>query len=389
MTDTVPGHRDEVVERTGFLGWWDRLGRGQRTALVVVGVIVAVNIGLSALSGLVGSTPGGPVSSSFSTGDGGVKGWSELLQRQGHEVVRLRDHLADRDTGTNATVVLVDAYSLSSDDALALSRFVRDGGHLVAVGVGADDIVATLGGTSVEPERADGTVHPWLPVPEVDGVADVVGASDAWQVSGGVLPVAGGVDGDALVVVSDVGRGRVVGVADASVFQNQNLDRADNAALALAVVGGPKRPVVFVESVHGFDRSGLDAVPSSWRWAFGVLVLALGVGLWSAGTRFGTPEPDERELRPARQAHVDAVAADLGRVVSTPAEVVEPLVRAIAADHLDRLDRDDRELVTTPTGDLDHALAVGRLAAARRRAATGTVPRDRTPADPTNGGTRS
>lgn len=54
--------------RLGFAGWWDGLGRAQRIAAVAAALIVGVNVVLVALGTAVGQNPGGPVSSSFSTG---------------------------------------------------------------------------------------------------------------------------------------------------------------------------------------------------------------------------------------------------------------------------------------------------------------------------------
>jgi len=189
-------------------------------------------------------------------------------------------------------------------------------------------------------------------------------------------------------------------LADASVLQNHALDRADNAAFALGVArpagSAPGRTVTFVESVHGYANEGFGAVPSAWKWAALGAAVALVAGLWSAGARFGPPEPDTRALRPARREHVEAVAADLQRVAPGPAEAAAPLARsvrsALAADlglpddasgpvlaaQARAAGYDEGTLAAIDADDLDlhAALAVGALAASRRRAALGPAPAD-------------
>ena len=395
-----------MSDRTGFAGWWDRLGRGQRAALVVVGGVLALNLGLSGLSSVVGGTPGGPASSSFSTGSDGLRAWAELLARDGHTVDRHRGPLADRPLVAAETVVVVDPVHLTAAEARTYGRFVTGGGRLVLVGAGSAPLLGALTRTRPSTTFGHGYVVPWVPAPEVSGVRRVTGSDRRWTDLGGLVPVAGD-DIDPFVAVADVGRGRVVAVADAAVFQNRNLASADNAALSLAVVGPRSRPVVFVESVRTAAASGFDAVPSTWKRAAAAAALALAVGLWSAGARFGPPEPDRRRLRPARKDHVDALAADLARVVRTDAEAVEPLVastrRSLAelvgapadaspsalwsAGEAAGFDPSDLAALTHPVADPDHALQVGAVAAARQRADHGMTPVATVPTDPANGGT--
>lgn len=401
-------------DAAGLAGWWNRLGRGQRALVAVVGLVVVVNVLLAFLSGLVDNDPGGPISSSFSTGREGLEGWSDLLAREGRTVDRDRQELAGRAIDPRATLVVADPRHLSAGDARSLGRFVARGGRLVATGPGSASLVAALVGSRVGTTEAGGTARTWVPAAEVRGVRHVVGGHRGWTGGATMLPVAGTADGTPTVLLAELGQGRVVAVADTAVFQNRNLDRADNAALALAVVGPRTRPVAFVESLHGYSKQsgGLEAVPSSWKWALAGLALAFVLGAWSAGARLGGPEPDRRALRPPRQDHVDAVAADLDRVVRSDAEVVGPLVDATraalaasvgappdasaavlwAAGEAAGVDPGDLAVLTHPVQDLDHALQVGAIAAARQRAQHGLAPSpapDTVPTDPATGGPSS
>lgn len=404
----APGSSASNDAAGGAGGWWRRLGRGQRVVVVVLAVVVGANVALAALGGIVGKAPGGPVSSSFGTGRGGLRGWSELLARRGHRVDRLRGDLAGRVLDGSETVVLADPDpgDLSAADGRSLVSFLRRGGRLVLAGPTTGAIAQGLTGEDVVlASTSVGTVRVWVPAVETRGVTTLAGAEVAWSDRSGLLPVAGSGGGDPVVLIGEVGPGHLVAVADASVFQNRLLDRADNAAFALAVVGPRSRPVVFVESVHGYGVTGLAAVPSSWKWALAGLGLALVVGLWSAGARFGGPEPDRRQLRPARRDHVEAVAADLDRVVRSDAEVVAPLVASTRAALSERvgapadaspellwargrsagLDEVDLAALLQPVTGPGQAQRVGAVAADRQRAAHGIWPQE--PARDTGGGT--
>ena len=64
--------QDQTIKLSDF--------RGQRVVVGVVALLVAVNVGLAGLRSLVGGEPGGPVSSSFSTGADGLEGYADLLR---------------------------------------------------------------------------------------------------------------------------------------------------------------------------------------------------------------------------------------------------------------------------------------------------------------------
>lgn len=372
--------------------WWSRLSRPQRAVAGVLGFVVALNVGLAGLRSTIGGgDPGGPVSSSYSTGDRGMEAFADLAGATGHQVVRWRDRLQPGDLPTDATVVVADPASMSEDEYRAILRFVADGGRLVVAGANTEPLL----------QGATGTPVSWMAGPPVEGLhvegpADLVGAAERvggdeggrWDGADGLQVLASDDLGRPAVVAGPAGDGTVIALAGAELLHNDHLADDDNAALALGLVGGADRTLVFVESVHGFSATGIDALPSSWKWAAAGLALALAVGLWSAGSRLGPPEPQARALRPARLDHVRAVAADLDRVSTEPAHLVEPLLvdnRRALAERLrvapDASDavwsaaaRDagiDPSLVETAIErpqDLADALAVGRLAAERRRA---------------------
>ncbi|QXC61384.1 DUF4350 domain-containing protein [Aquihabitans sp. G128] len=316
-----------------FARWWRSLGRGQRVAAVVVAGVVLLNLALAGGQSLVGSEPGGPASSAFSTGAKGLEGYADLLRAEGHPVVRLQQRPTAADLPPEATVVLADPAGLSATSDRRLADFVAAGGRLVATGEDAAPLVAALTGTDLgwrEDDPVD-ALAVWLTV-DGTGAAQRIGGDDGgrWTDVGPLVPAAGA-DGRAALVVGDVGQGRVLALADTRPLQNASLARDDNAALALALAGPTGRRVVFVDAGAGSDGRGLAAVPVAWKWVAGLLAAALLVGIWSAGARFGPPEPQQRELRPPRKDHVDAVAADLDRVTPRPLDLAAALAEGEAA----------------------------------------------------------
>lgn len=310
---------------------WRSFSRTTRGILLAVAAVVAVNIAFSGLRSFTGGTPGGPTSSSYATGDDGLAAYAELLRRNGHEVTRLRVPVREaEELHRDDTLVLADPAEMEQAEADAVAAFVRDGGRLLAAGPESGPALRRLLGTGLAwSARRMGTARPVAPLPEVAGVGSVeAGKRGSWRSTGGGLPLLADDDGSVLAAVADVDRGRVVALADASVLHNALLDEAGNAAFGLAAAGGPSRVVRFAEEPHGFGRtSGLDALPSRWKWA---LLLGAVVGLawmWSKGRRFGPPDEVERELPPPRRAYVDAVAASLSKL-KRPNSAIAPLQQA-------------------------------------------------------------
>ena len=260
----------------------------------------------------VAPEPKGPPSSSYSTVPAGVAAWAELLERRGRRVLRLREEPAEARLDPGSTVVAVDPGTLPGDDRRALARFVRAGGRLVAAGRGSHGLAREL--LQAPPEAADEGPRdgrPLAPLPEAAGRMETAGTG-AWSSPGEALPAIGGDEGT-LLLVARPGRGTLALLADASPLQNRLLVRADNAAVALALAPAA-RPVVFVESVHGYGRAtGLAALPGRWKWLLGGLALAALAYVLSRARRFGPPEDPERRLAPPRRLYVEALSGSLVR----------------------------------------------------------------------------
>ena len=265
-------------------------------------------------AGRLAPTPSGPRSSSYATAPDGAAAYAELLERHGRRVTRRRRPPADHPPGSNTTLVILDGERVHVDDAMAIGRFVHDGGRLVVAGPRAIRGVALgLDADLPEARPAPAGVARALGIePETEGVAQVhAPAGGELARLGDAEPVLSG----GLAAVQTVGRGRVVSLATASPLQNRALATADNAKLALNLAGPPGRQVAFLESVHGYGAAtGLRALPASAKWALLGLVLAGAAFAWSRWRRLGPVERDEDdELPPPRAAYIDALAATLER----------------------------------------------------------------------------
>jgi len=319
-----------VIER------WRRLSPGGRAAAIVVTVLVGVHLVTTVLDGAIGGGPRGAPGSSLATAPRGVSAWATLLEDVGgHEVRRLRVPLDRATVDVGSTVVLVDPASLEVFEDEALASFVHAGGTAVVGGVNTEPVIdQLLGGVDWAPGGVE-TADVVADAPEVgEAVRIRASAQGHWRlerwadvtvaVAGGDVPI---------VVLGNLGAGRVVALADVSPFTNERLAEADNAALALAVVGDAERPVVFAEAAHGHGDSGLglDDLPDGW--ATTVIGLALvGVALlWSRGRRFGPPNEEDEDPVPPRRAYVDAIAATTARGSAVGEDPVAPLRRRARA----------------------------------------------------------
>jgi hypothetical protein len=279
-----------------------------------------------------GGQGGGSPSSSYSDRADGASAWAELLMRFGRDVARLRGELAPADLDPADTVIVLDAPGLTATEKEHVAGFVQRGGHLIAGGAGAGDMleVVVLDDPPVMTGRGDDIARPVGPpvAPELEGVGAVRAAgSGSWREQGGLEPILAGDNGRVIAVAGDVGRGRVLALADPSPIHNALLAIDDNAAFGLGIVGSSGRRVLFAEGPHGYGQGeGLSALPRRWRLALAGLGVAAAVWLVARSRRLGPPEEEARPLPPPRWAYVDAVAGTLART-GRPVEASAPVRR--------------------------------------------------------------
>ena len=346
------------------------MSSGARLAVVGLG-LVAVLLALRFALAEGPSGPAGPAGSSYATSGGGVAAYADLLARAGHRVARLRLRPREGTPKPDATLIVLEPDAISSDDAAALRGFARGGGRLI---VGDSDPAGWLGSLLDRPPtwsaNGDARARAAVPVPETSGVSTVA-MLDRWTftTAGDSLPILVGKSG-APALVSDLGRGRIVLLAEASVLANDRLTLADNAAFGLAIAGPATRPVAFVEGVHGYGRgAGLRALPHSWRYGLASLVLALLTLMWARGRRLGPAELRERALPPPRRAYAEAMAQVLAGASrdGAAAENVREAAFELARTRSGVLSPDEVAALGEPIKTSAQALAAGRALARLQR----------------------
>ncbi len=198
-------------------------------------------------------------------------------------------------------------------------------------------------------ERHDGQVR-WTtnrlgPIPEIDQPQLIVGSS--------LTPIVAS-DGGILVGETRRGDSRIWVLSDPDILANHGLASGDNAALAMALLDGLRRPggaVVFDETHHGFVQH-----PSLWRSAFRLpfaivsvqALIAMVVLMWPAAGRFGAPVPVPKPYKSGKAALIDN-AANLVETGGVAGDVFARYVASVQRDVARRLHAprrlDARELI--------------------------------------------
>ncbi|MGI8633017.1 MAG: DUF4350 domain-containing protein [Solirubrobacterales bacterium] len=354
-------------------------------AAAVVAFILLVGV----VNVIDGDEPAAPAFSSFSTEPLGLGAWHQLLERSGRTVSRQRETVDRRRPDAGSTLVVIEPERLSDPEVRALERTVRDGTTVVLSGAPESLLGRLFDDPPVSAPGAVARPQPLAPVPEVASVRRLRGLEAAelqrlapgstliFEDAGQTLPIAGG-ERRTSAAVASVGDGRLVLLADPVPLSNLAIDQADNAAFALAVTGSD-RPVVFLESVHGFGPArGLAALPGRVWWVVAGLLLAALAFAASRARRLGPPDPDPGDAPPRRRDHIDAVALTLSRSPTAPA-AAEPVRQAVRrrvsarsrhgdGDFAGRaaaagLDEGQIAALGHPVEDEEQALAVGRALA--------------------------
>jgi hypothetical protein len=294
---------------------------GGRRVAIVIGVVVAAIVLLNLLaSGLDhavnDSAPSGQPGSSYATDDTGLAAYASLLSKFGHDVSVQRGSLAHSKLDPRTTLVVVEPTELTTDDEDALLQFVSEGGRLI-IGGDAPYYVRNL--RDDPPKWSANGVGVWQNVDPSLGGAQTIGSQGigSWTSPGSGRALVGGPT-ESLLTVDHAGEGEIYMLADATPLTNQYIGNNDPPPHPR---GGGRgggaahdRPVVFAEGTHGYgQKSGIAAIPSRWKAALLILLLAIVVFVWSRARRFGPPDRRARELPPARAEYVRALSTTLER----------------------------------------------------------------------------
>ena len=284
-----------------------------KRSLIVVGVILALNLGIAVFGRWFNPQTDGPFGSSFVTTEHGVGAWHDMLEELGRETDQLRVPAAVAELGPSTAIIVVDPASSRFDLAYAdaLLRHAESGGRVVLVGVRnlsqrfnqPVDLVA----------GAEGTARPSSVDPVLTGVEAILTSdSERYSSDGGAAIETLMQDANGAVVIRwKHGLGDVIAVSDPWLFANRSMDQADNAVLAVRITGGG--PVVFDEYVHGFGDEGLSGLASRLVTLAAVGLVAAGLAMWAIGKRLGPPQQTSRAFPPARSQYLDAMSRTLAQ----------------------------------------------------------------------------
>lgn len=310
-----------------FLAWWRRRNVIVQVAAVVIGFWVIIVVVLGNSDAFFGASPA--PGAATSTSASGYAALVSLLEEHGNAVREVPIGTLPPVGGT----LLVTNVALSANETRAVVRFVRAGGIVVAIGGDPIETVRALVGSSASwtgagPSEAIASAK--------SGLANVhrldSDGAGAYSAIGAATPLVGSSQGE-LAASARVGSGRVILVADPSVFSNDHIAQADNAAFAIAVLGTRGGRVEIADA--GSTASGIGALPARWRWALLIALVGWAAWIWSRANRLGPiDEEDDALSAPARGTYVDSLATTLARM-HDPAPVASTL-QSVLKDRLAR-----------------------------------------------------
>ena len=266
----------------------------RRRPWIVIGIVLVVGaLVLLVVQG--GFRAPGPLLGPDNPAPAGSKALVEVLRRQGVEVTEASSlHAAVDLARGGATVLLFDELGILDDDGLgelaaasdrlvvvepafAELRALAPGVRLAGVASGTlDDVACDVRAAERAGELSDGQR-----LVTVDDDA----AGDGWQ---GCFR-----DGEAFAVAAGPAPsgGEVTIVAATTVFENEHVDEAGNAALAIGLLGASDELVWYLPGPADADAGSAPTIAElTPGWVSPVLVLAIAVtvvaGVWR-GRRFG------------------------------------------------------------------------------------------------------
>ena len=244
-----------------------------------------------------------PPLSVYSAEPGGGRALRLWLDALGYDVATIENSPYRVPSGTATVLLLAPTRPVGPGALDELERWVREGGTLVVAadgllggvvlgrfGLGLRALPSTV--ATAVPVSGSGLLDPAVGEVTVNAAEELVPAAEM------TVWLAGGGDGERVFGgVVPLGAGRVVALSAPAALSNRALHRADNARLALSVVGpGSRGSVVFDELHHGFgvaEPRSLVTLLLDRAWGRAALYAGLLVLAYLAlrGRRFGRPRP--------------------------------------------------------------------------------------------------
>ncbi len=352
----------------------------------------------------------------------GSKGVFEWAAKRGYQPLSWRQPWDQLGTRGDASDVLVcidpgvqsdaapltggsgaDKTQLGPADAGVLRRWLSSGhtAILLATRLGSgssgttpsDDDTQTFGDAldliaeTASPQTNRTEFAPLQPVQDTEGILSIYSPSQSRlkRVRPDALALFGDKTG-AVAMVIPVGKGRLVAVADSTLFSNSNLPRSENAMFLANILAHYSRPggrVLFDEYHHGEVDGGTgDTVWTTLGRPLQLALIQLGLAavalLVLLSGRFGPPVPLGRQAARTSSDYVLSLASLYRRAEAAPT-ALDTLYRQFLRDVCGRLglppDVSLERLaeVAARRGQVDRARMRGLLAACEQHLDTGQV----------------
>lgn len=296
-----------------------------------------------------------------SPGPTGARAVARVLAAEGVRVEVVRDRAAAAAAvDDDALLVLPDAPALSDDEIEALAAAAGD---VVLIRPRSRTLDLLLPGSSPAGASDDAPIPAACDAPAIGRTREIV-AGSLYTPGTGVTACFATVDGAALLL-ADSPTGTVAAVDGTALLSNENIDRADNAALALTLLGARPRVVWYMPSLGDGDGAAPTLGELTPGWVTPAVVLLLAAAAAAAGWRGRRFGPLVAENLPVT-VRASETAAGRARLYARAGDPAHALDR-LRADALTRLARALGLGTRTPAG------AIADAAARRIGADTGEV----------------
>jgi hypothetical protein len=265
--------------------------------------------------------PGPP--STYNAASAGYKALFLWLREMGVPAERWENPLADLPREAGVLVMMSPRLGPGPGELKALETWIKDGGTLVLVSAPWSAFARHLGfemQMSLQDQKKEEKAWSFQPGPYIRGQRTIISKIHAGVDSKKPQAIVHIRDtfGN-LIMVREEGRGRVIMIAEPSLFSNLHLREGDHARLALDLLlthleGGI---LLIDEYHHGYGRVTSVATYVFRSGAFVPLlqVMLLFLLLWAAaGRRFGPARPPKRETERSSMEYVRAMARLFQRV---------------------------------------------------------------------------
>jgi hypothetical protein len=274
-----------------------RLTLDDRSLLVAAGAVALL---LTIVTVAVGyRTDRGTVPTTYSAGSGGAKAVFLLLEQLQYPVTRWERSVRELPREP-ATLILADPQaSPTSEDRLALRRFIDEGGRVIATGAAGtfflpdhrtrDEPAAGLTWTRVASTSPSAITRA---APEI-----TLAPQAYWSSESPALALYGERDKTSVVKYA-VGKGDVMWWASATPLTNAGASEPGNLEFVLACIGDRHRRILWDEYVHGYrGATAAPFVAAPLGWIGLQLTLVAVVVLLTYSRRSGPVVPAATESR--------------------------------------------------------------------------------------------